>query len=326
VGGLLDRERFQNRRLGEPRGYLVPGDHQLGRCRHAIALRQRVVVTRLDLVGEFLTVRTYFVRLGHEHDRPAAAPEIVEHGGGSVWNVGITHQLLKGCDRGLVERADRALRRRVVRSNGFNRVADEFEPHRLTRASRVEVDHAAPNAEFAVLVNGILSRVAGGEEKVAQIDRGDLVPRRERQRHRPQPIRRTELRQQRGGGGDQQPDASTRNAVQGPGACRCNVEMRRKTAVRIDLVRRVGQNRPLDLRVRQPFQCREKEPRVAGHRLDVGIGGHDEQHAAALCRDRGKERLGGTGQPRHARHRHTKPQPAGGRLQQRSERERTGRV
>ena len=86
-------------------------------------------------------------------------------------------------DRGLIERGGRTLGRRIVGANGLDRVADELETNRLPGAGGKEVDDAAAHAELAVLVDRILSRVAGGREQVSEIGRRNVVARRQRQRN-----------------------------------------------------------------------------------------------------------------------------------------------
>ena len=60
--------------------------------------------------------------------------------------------------------------------------------------------------------------------------------------------------------------------------------MRRQAAIRIDLVRRERQDRARRVRVRQPFERGEEEPRVGGELLDVGVGRDDDEHDAAAAR------------------------------------------
>ena len=57
--------------------------------------------------------------------------------------------------------------------------------------------------------------------------------------------------------------------------------MRRKTAIRIDLVRWKRQDRPLDLGVREALERREEEANVHRLLLDVRVTWHDEQDGAA---------------------------------------------
>ena len=63
-----------------------------------------------------------------------------------------------------------------------------------------------------------------------------------------------------------------RQRVQRARARRGDVEVRREPAIRIDLVRRKRQDRPLDLGVRQAFERGEEEPDVDRLPLDVGVG------------------------------------------------------
>ena len=95
----------------------------------------------------------------------------------------------------------------------------------------------------------------------------------------------------------------------------------------IDFVRRERQDRALDFGVRQPFERGQEEPRVGRQRLDVGVGGGRRAACGSrVGRDGGEHRLGRRRQPGDARRRHTHPQPAGRRLQDRAKRERTGGV
>jgi hypothetical protein len=61
----------------------------------------------------------------------------------------------------LIDCAGRSLRRRIELAQRLDRVSDEFEANRLSRAGGEEIDHSAANREFARLVCRILPRIAG---------------------------------------------------------------------------------------------------------------------------------------------------------------------
>ncbi len=105
--------------------------------------------------------------------------------------VGLAETLADRHDVRLVDGAGRPLRRRVVAAQRFDRVADELDTDRLIVTGRVDVNNSAAYAELAMLVDGILSRVAGYDEPLgkklwADFDAGPQVdsgPRQLLRRH-----------------------------------------------------------------------------------------------------------------------------------------------
>ena len=57
--------------------------------------------------------------------------------------------------------------------------------------------------------------------------------------------------------------------------------MRLQAPIGIDLVRREGEHRSLDVGVRESFEGSEEEPRVGGHSLDLGVVWDDEDRRRA---------------------------------------------
>ncbi len=279
---VLDRERLERDRAFEPRSRVLPRDHECLRLGNLVALRRRFLVAGDDLLGQLLAVRVNFVRLGDEHARLAVRPEVIEHRRGTIGRFTVRQKVLQGNDGGLVDRQDRALRRGIVGADRLDGVADELEADRLPGAGRVEVDHAAAHAELSGLVHRILPRVAGGGEKVAEIDRGDLLTGHEGQRCRLQMLRRADARQQAGGGSNDDPRRPGRQRMQRACARRSDVHVGREPAIGIDFVRRKGEHRSFSIGVRQTFERGDEEPHIAGHALDVA-----HRSARSAARDRG---------------------------------------
>ena len=82
------------------------------------------------------------------------------------------------------------------------------------------------------------------------------------------------------------PGRAGREPVQRAGSRGGDVEMRLQAAIRIDFVRGKGKHRPLDVCVRQPFERGQKEPRVDGHPLDLGVVRDDEHRRQRATRPR----------------------------------------
>ena len=133
------------------------------------------------------------------------------------------------------------------------------------RAGGIEVDDAAADAELAGLVDGILARVAGGDQQIAEIDGRDLLAGRQRQRH---------ARPAASGGLTRGSSAAaeatinggrvrSRERVQRPRARRGDVEVRREPAVR-DRPRATGNGRTTRSTSAsgQAFERGEEEARV----------------------------------------------------------------
>ena len=98
----------------------------------------------------------------------------------------LTDALTNRDDVRLVDGAARALRGRVESAERLDRVADELDADWLFVAWREDIDDAAANTELAVLVDGVLSRIAGGDQLRGEvlrldIDAGPQIDRRLRQ-------------------------------------------------------------------------------------------------------------------------------------------------
>ncbi len=328
---VFQRERLERGGALEPRLDIIPVEEEIRRRGHTLLFADRFVVARRDLLPGLAPDRPDLVRLGYE-ERLTGHREIVEHVSAAVGFGRIAAgQLLKGSYRSLVELYARPLRRRIVAADGFDRVADELQADRLRRAGGVVVNHAAPNAELARFVDGILTRVAGRDEDVGERRRGNLLARRQDQRGLREAAWRAQPRQQRRRGRDHEPGRRSREPMKRARARRADVEVGLQPAVRIHFVRREGKDRALGVRVGQAFENRQKEARVNRHALDFRVVGHHEDDRRSRGSDGRRHRLCGRRQPRGAAGttpiaRHTHPEPAGGRLQDSAERERTGGV
>jgi hypothetical protein len=94
--------------------------------------------------------------------------------------------------------------------------------------------------------------------------------------------------------------------MKGPRARRCDVEVRGQAPIRVDLVRRKGDDRPRDVRVCPAFESGAKEPDVSGHHLDVGVG-RDDENNRSVPNGSGEECLRRANETRNDATRHTKP-------------------
>src|SRR5262249_58225750 len=80
-------------------------------------------------------------------------------------------------DVDLIDRGNRTLCRRIVSTERLDRVADELEADGLGFAGRKDIDDAAADREFALLVSRVFARKAGVNEQVGEIGGGEgLAP------------------------------------------------------------------------------------------------------------------------------------------------------
>ncbi len=139
-------------------------------------------------------------------------------------------------DRDLIDRRNRSLRGRIVGPKRFDRVADELEPHRVRGRRGEHVDDAAADREFAVLVGGIFAGKAGLDEALRQVGRGDVLAGLQLQGRGQHAIGRRHARQQRRRRGHHDACRPPGHAMKRARAGRRHADVRRQTAVGIDLV------------------------------------------------------------------------------------------
>ena len=73
---------------------------------------------------------------------------------------------------------NRPLGRWIVGAQRLDRVADELEPDRLRVARRVDIENAAADREFAVLVSRVLAGKAGFDKQLSEVGWCDVLGRR----------------------------------------------------------------------------------------------------------------------------------------------------
>ncbi|PYR09385.1 MAG: hypothetical protein DMF99_15570 [Acidobacteria bacterium] len=239
-----------------------------------------------------------FVALRHDRVRGFRAREIVEQRGGTI----VGEHVAQRHDGNPIDRRDRSLGRRIVGADRLDRVADEFEPDRMRFRHREDVDDAAAGRELAVLIGGIFAAEAGVDEQFRQIGRRDILTGFQLERGGEESLWRGHARQQAGGRRDDYSRGAAADAVQRAGPRGGDADVRREAAIRIDLVRRKRQHRPLGRHRRQPFERGEKERDVGDRLLEVAVARHDVEHhpMRPRLRRRGHEqRVRGLGETRH---------------------------
>ena len=269
---------------------------------------------------------------GSETSRTAGrAAEVVEDGRGAVSvsssAVSTTGAVLQRDDRDLIDRRRGSLRRRVVGAERFDGVADELEANglRVRRRGRCRRRRRGPQNSPGSSTGSCACSPASTRRSPRSTGEISLPGLQRRATAALDARGRRETRQERRGRRHDDARRSGAQRVERARARRRDVEVRRQTAIGIDLMGREREHGALGLRVRQPFERGEEEPGVRGELFDLGVGRHDEQHRRrARRRGRGEQRLGRRRQAGDARRRHTMPQPAGGRLQQRAKRQRGG--
>ena len=258
-----------------------------------------VFVALLNLIEQLGRVRVDLVALRHDDARGAGARQVVEDRGAAI----VLQDVAQRDDRDLIDRRDRSLRRRIVGAQRLDRVADELEPHRVRFAGGKHVGDAAADREFPLLVGRIFAREAGVHQQLGEIDRRDVLSRLQGQRRRQHAVGGRDARQHGGGRGDHDARGALRDRVQRARPHRRDADVGRQAAIRIDFVRRKGQDRALNRRRRQPFERREEKRHVRAGFLEIAVARHDVEHDAVRLRVGGRgheQRFRGRGQPGHA--------------------------
>ena len=252
------------------------------------------------------TARSWMSSSSNAMTDDTRATGVVDDRGGSIERRGIIggrdvgQQFAERTDRDAIDRDERSLGRAVEPPDGLDDVPDELEADRLRIRRRVEVDDAAADAEFAVLVHRILGREARDGEPLAKVDRGDLGSRRERQADVLETGGIAQPRQQGTSGRDDEPGSSRREAVERARPRGGDFEVRREAAIRIHFLRREGQHLREHVVLGQALERCQKQTRVGRHLLDVRVGRHHEQHGRVLRDDGRVKRRRGRRQIRSA--------------------------
>ena len=275
-----------------------PVGDEIGRRRGRLVLTARLLVALRDLREQPDAGGVHLVALGHDDPRRLRAREVVEQRRAAV----PVEDVAQRHDADLIGRRNRSLRRRIVGTQRLDRVADEFEPDRMRFRHREDVDDAAPGRELAVLIGGIFAAEAGVDEQLRQIGRRDILTGFQLERGGEESLWRGHARQQAGGRRDDYSRGAAADAVQRAGPRGGDADVRREAAIRIDLVRRKRQHRPLGRHRGQPFERGEKERDVGDRLLEVAVARHDVEHhpVRPRLRRRGHEqRVRGLGETRH---------------------------
>ncbi len=161
-------------------GELVPGHRdRLGR-EDAPAPPRRLGVAARQRRVERLAVLDHVGVLDHEQAR-AGLVRVVEDGAAAIDHLDadvvgalrraparLGQHVAQRQQQDVVDRLDRPLRLRVVAAQRLDGVAEELDADRLRLAGREDVDQAAADAEFAVLIDGIGAGEAGVDEAIGE--------------------------------------------------------------------------------------------------------------------------------------------------------------
>ena len=291
-----------------------PVGDEIGRRRGRLVLTARLLVALRDLREQPDAGGVHLVALGHDDPRRLRAREVVEQRRAAV----PVEDVAQRHDADLIGRRNRSLRRRIVGTQRLDRVADEFEPHRMGLAGREDVDDASADGELAVLVGRILAGEAGVDEQLGEIQRRDVLPGTQIERRGEQALRRRDARQQRGRRRHDDAGGPARDRVQRAGADRRHADVRLQAAIRVDFVRWKRQDRALGRRVGEALEGREEERDVGARLFELGIARHDVEHDAGrhrLRRGGDIQRLRRSREPRHDARRDIHPAARGGGLE-----------
>ena len=203
-------------------------------------------------------------------------------------------------DLDLIDGLNRPLGGRVVPAQRFDRVADVLDPDGLSLSRRVDVDDSAADSKLAVLVRGIFAAESGIDQQLTQIRRGDFLSRPKVDGRVKQTLRRADAREQRRRGSDNDASRGSRQRMERPRARRGDADVRRQSAIRVDLMRGKRQHRPIRGGGGKSLQGRQKEAHIADGLLEVAVAWHDVQdnpvrhRVRCACDEQG---LGGRRQP-----------------------------
>ena len=197
----------------------------------------------------------------------------------------------------MVDRLDRPLRLGVVAAQRLDGVAEELDADRLRLAGREDVDQAAADAELAVLIDGIGAGEAGVDEAIGERRQVDVDVGLQHHGGVAHPLDAADAGGNRRHRGHDDACRLRRQRVQGARPRRRHVEVRRDLAIRIDLERRAGEHDALGVGGAPALERRGKEADVGDQRIDVAIGGHDDEHRRPARRGRQGERHRGRRDP-----------------------------
>ncbi len=250
----LDAQLLEPNRAGQACAHGVAVQEQPLRRRHRPRRRaarrpglagQRLV-TRRSLLEEGVDGLEHLVGLGDDEDGAPAEGQVLENRGLQPQVrgrriVGLAQAFANGHDACLVHGPRRALRGWVIAADGFDRVADELDAQWLGVARGEHVHDAPAHAELAVLVDRVFAGESGfdqllGEQQWSDVDARGQVHRCRRQlggRHQP--------RQQRRRRDHDRARLARDDLGEGTRACGGDLQVRRQTAIGIDLV--TGQRR-----------------------------------------------------------------------------------
>ena len=328
---VVDGQRGERLRLGEPAAGDVPGHLELPGGRRRVAALVRVGPARVQPLLRPPEALLGVDGLRDDEARPGAFGVVAEHGAAiePPFTVAGRLELIAQRHRGHpIQRRDGALRGGIEAAQRLDGVARELHPHGVRIAGRKEVDDAPAAAELPVRLDRIGVTESGVREPVGQ------VARRRRAAdfqidHRPeQPLRGAQARED----GRRRRHHHSRPAAgeggEGAGAGGEDAHVGRDAAVRIYLPGGERQDTAVEVHLAQSLQGAQVEAHVGGHLVDVGVARHDQHHRSRPGERGRRERLGGR---RHSRERVAAPGRSAGEpgaprrvVQQRPQRQRTG--
>jgi hypothetical protein len=164
-----------------------------------------------------------------------------------------------------------------------------------------DVDDAAADREFSVLVGRVLARKTRVDEQFGEIGRRDVLAGSQIQRSGEHPFGCRDAGQKRGGRRDEDPGRAAGDRIESACTGGGDAHVGRHPAVGVDLVRRKRQDDPFGRRRRQPFERAQKERHVGAGLFEVAVSGQYVQHDPVGLRLRGrrdKQRFRRAGQAR----------------------------
>ncbi len=184
-------------------------------------------------------MRVDLVALRHDYPRFLDARQVVEERRGPI----VAEHVAQRDHGELIDRLNRSLRRWIVGTQRFDRVADEFEPDRRRLTGGIDVDDTAANRELTVLVRRILARKARFDEQFAEVDWGDVLVGSKIDRCVQQARRRADARQDCGSRRHHDSGRAARERMKGTRPLGRDTDVRRHPTVGIDLMRGERQDR-----------------------------------------------------------------------------------
>ena len=200
--------------------------------RDDVSAARGILIARVELVAHLPGLLLDLLVLRDDHAGTARRAQKVND---RQRRVALVEPLPDGHNQELIRGTGRPLRGGVEPPQRFDHVADELDARRLDVAGGKDVDNAAANGEGAVLFYRILSREAGVDEEVGQIERLDFRARPDRERRAQQARRGAHPRKKRRRGRDDEPGRAAGGGMQRASPRGGDAEVRVHAAIGIDL-------------------------------------------------------------------------------------------